>query len=138
MFVPKITSSDEQFRKRPASARARSRISATRSPVAYGAPRFADASRSARAIASPTSSGTCEPPGASRETKAPRSEVKRALIVFMSSTVVAMQRAYLAGVEVSRVILGCGNFGGIGSAPDFFGRGETEEEAHAILDAAWG
>jgi aryl-alcohol dehydrogenase-like predicted oxidoreductase len=40
-------------------------------------------------------------------------------------------------VEVSRVILGCGNFGGIGSAPDFFGRGETEAEAHAILDAAW-
>src|SRR4051794_5942608 len=137
MFVPKITSSDEQFRNPPASARARSRISATRSPVAYGAPRFADASRSVRAIASPTSSGTCEPPGASRKTKSPCSEVKRARTAFTSSTVVAMQRAYLAGVEVSRVILGCGNFGGIGSAPDFVGRGETEKEAHAILDAAW-
>jgi aryl-alcohol dehydrogenase-like predicted oxidoreductase len=42
-----------------------------------------------------------------------------------------------SGVEVSRVILGCGNFGGIGSSPAFFGRGETEDEAHAILDAAW-
>jgi aryl-alcohol dehydrogenase-like predicted oxidoreductase len=42
-----------------------------------------------------------------------------------------------SGVEVSRIILGCGNFGGIGSAPAFFGRGETETEAHAILDAAW-
>ena len=36
-----------------------------------------------------------------------------------------------------RVILGCGNFGGIGSAPAFFGQGESEEEAYAIMDAAW-
>jgi len=42
-----------------------------------------------------------------------------------------------SGIEVSRTILGCGNFGGIGSSPAFFGAGETEEEAHAILDAAW-
>jgi aryl-alcohol dehydrogenase-like predicted oxidoreductase len=37
---------------------------------------------------------------------------------------------------VSRVILGCGNFGGIGSAPDLVGKGESEDEAFAILDAA--
>jgi aryl-alcohol dehydrogenase-like predicted oxidoreductase len=48
-----------------------------------------------------------------------------------------MQRAYLGGVEVSRVILGCGNFGGIGSAPAFFGQGETREQAFALMDAAW-
>jgi aryl-alcohol dehydrogenase-like predicted oxidoreductase len=42
-----------------------------------------------------------------------------------------------SGVTVSRIILGCGNFGGIGSAPAFFGAGETEPEAHALLDAAW-
>jgi aryl-alcohol dehydrogenase-like predicted oxidoreductase len=42
-----------------------------------------------------------------------------------------------SGIEVSRIILGCGNFGGIGSAPAFFGAGETEDEAHALLDAAW-
>ena len=36
-----------------------------------------------------------------------------------------------------RVILGCGNFGGIGSAPAFFGQGESEDEAVAIMDAAW-
>ncbi|MDQ2969455.1 MAG: aldo/keto reductase [Actinomycetota bacterium] len=41
------------------------------------------------------------------------------------------------GVEVSRIILGCGNFGGIGSAPQLFGRGESEEEAFRIMDAAW-
>ena len=42
-----------------------------------------------------------------------------------------------SGVEVSRIILGCGNFGGIGSAPAFFGAGENESEAHALMDAAW-
>ena len=43
-----------------------------------------------------------------------------------------------SGIEVSRLILGCGNFGGIGSSPAFFGAGETEGEAHVLLDAAWG
>ena len=55
-------------------------------------------------------------------------------------------RAYIAmqgravgqsGVEISRLVLGCGNFGGIGSAPAFFGHGESREEAFAIMDAAW-
>jgi aryl-alcohol dehydrogenase-like predicted oxidoreductase len=41
------------------------------------------------------------------------------------------------GIKVSRIILGCGNFGGIGSAPEFFGQGESEAEAVALLDAAW-
>jgi 1-deoxyxylulose-5-phosphate synthase len=41
------------------------------------------------------------------------------------------------GLKVSAVALGCGNFGGIGSAPAFFGQGETQEEAFAIMDAAW-
>jgi aryl-alcohol dehydrogenase-like predicted oxidoreductase len=50
-----------------------------------------------------------------------------------------MERAYLGetGVRVTRVILGCGNFGGVGSAPAFFGRGESRDEAFAIMDAAW-
>jgi aryl-alcohol dehydrogenase-like predicted oxidoreductase len=38
---------------------------------------------------------------------------------------------------VSRIVLGCGNFGGIGSAPAFFGQGESREEAFALMDAAW-
>jgi aryl-alcohol dehydrogenase-like predicted oxidoreductase len=42
-----------------------------------------------------------------------------------------MQRAY------PRLILGCGNFGGIGSAPAFFGWGETREQAFELMDAAW-
>jgi aryl-alcohol dehydrogenase-like predicted oxidoreductase len=43
-----------------------------------------------------------------------------------------------SGVAVSRVILGCGNFGGVGSAPAFFGQGILREEAFRIMDAAWG
>ena len=39
-------------------------------------------------------------------------------------------------LELSRIGLGCGNFGGIGSAPELFGRGESEEEAFALMDAA--
>jgi aryl-alcohol dehydrogenase-like predicted oxidoreductase len=38
---------------------------------------------------------------------------------------------------IERVVLGCGNFGGIGSAPELFGRGEGEREAFALMDAAW-
>src|SRR5215475_4165569 len=92
---------------------------------------FALASRSARAIASPTSSGTCEPPGASRKTKPPsRSEEKRARTASTSNRVAAMERAY------PRLILGCGNFGGVGSAPAFFGMGESEAQAHALMDRA--
>jgi aryl-alcohol dehydrogenase-like predicted oxidoreductase len=50
-----------------------------------------------------------------------------------------MERAYLGGtgVRISRIVLGCGNFGGIGSAPAFFGQGESRDEAFAIMDAAW-
>ena len=50
-----------------------------------------------------------------------------------------MQRRALGqtGIEISRLVLGCGNFGGIGSAPAFFGHGESREEAFAIMDAAW-
>jgi aryl-alcohol dehydrogenase-like predicted oxidoreductase len=42
-----------------------------------------------------------------------------------------MDRAY------PRLILGCGNFGGIGSAPAFFEQGETLEQALELMDAAW-
>jgi aryl-alcohol dehydrogenase-like predicted oxidoreductase len=40
------------------------------------------------------------------------------------------------GLELSSVGLGCGNFGGIGSAPELFGAGENETEAFAIMDRA--
>ena len=40
-------------------------------------------------------------------------------------------------LELSRIGLGCGNFGGIGSAPELFGRGESREQAFELMDAAW-
>ena len=39
--------------------------------------------------------------------------------------------------ELSRIALGCGSFGGLGSAPKFFGQGMTEQQAFALMDAAW-
>ena len=38
---------------------------------------------------------------------------------------------------IARFVLGCGNFGGIGSAPELFGQGEDEPAAFALMDAAW-
>jgi len=42
-----------------------------------------------------------------------------------------------SSISVSRVILGCGNFGGVGSAPAFFGQGIPRDEAFRIMDTAW-
>jgi aryl-alcohol dehydrogenase-like predicted oxidoreductase len=42
-----------------------------------------------------------------------------------------------SGIAVSHVILGCGNFGGVGSSPAFFGQGIPQDEAFRIMDAAW-
>ncbi len=41
------------------------------------------------------------------------------------------------GLGVARIALGCGNFGGIGSAPEFFGQGLTEDQAFELMDGAW-
>jgi len=43
----------------------------------------------------------------------------------------------MAELTVARIALGCGNFGGVGSAPEFFGQGLTEDQAFALMDAAW-
>ena len=43
----------------------------------------------------------------------------------------------LSSLTVARIALGCGNFGGIGSAPEFFGQGLAEDDALALMDAAW-
>ena len=42
-----------------------------------------------------------------------------------------------SAVAVTRIVLGCGNFGGVGSAPAFFGQGTPRDEAFRILDEAW-
>ncbi len=40
-------------------------------------------------------------------------------------------------VALPRIALGCGNFGGVGSSVEWFGRGLDEEQAFAVMDAAW-
>ena len=42
-----------------------------------------------------------------------------------------------SGISVSRIILGCGNFGGVGSSPALFGQGIPKDEAFRIMDSAW-
>src|SRR5580693_3761342 len=40
-------------------------------------------------------------------------------------------------MTLGRIALGCGNFGGVGSAPAFFGQGLDDDQALALMDAAW-
>lgn len=40
-------------------------------------------------------------------------------------------------MAVDRIALGCGNFGGVGSALSLVGQGENEEQAFELMDAAW-
>ena len=42
-----------------------------------------------------------------------------------------------SGVAATRIVLGCGNFGGVGSSAAFFGQGIAHDEAFRIMDAAW-
>ncbi len=42
-----------------------------------------------------------------------------------------------SGIAFSRIVLGCGNFGGVGSSPAFFGQGIQKDEAVRIMDTAW-
>ena len=43
----------------------------------------------------------------------------------------------MTSASFPRIALGCGNFGGVGSAPEFFGQGLTTDQAFALMDAAW-
>jgi len=42
-----------------------------------------------------------------------------------------------SGVSISQIVLGCGNFGGVGSSPAFFGQGILRDEAFRIMDTGW-
>ena len=42
-----------------------------------------------------------------------------------------------SGVAITRIVLGCGNFGGIGSSPAFFGQGTAKSDAFRLMDTAW-
>jgi len=55
----------------------------------------------------------------------------------MGETLVVSRPLGRSGLTISRVALGCGNFGGVGSAPAFFGQGLTQDQAFELMDAAW-
>jgi aryl-alcohol dehydrogenase-like predicted oxidoreductase len=55
----------------------------------------------------------------------------------MRETLVVKRPLGLSGLTIPRVALGCGNFGGVGSAPGFFGQGLTQDQAFELMDAAW-
>jgi 1-deoxyxylulose-5-phosphate synthase len=55
----------------------------------------------------------------------------------MTRVVIEARTVGRSEVTAPRIALGCGNFGGIGSSPEFFGQGLDEAQAFAIMDAAW-
>jgi aryl-alcohol dehydrogenase-like predicted oxidoreductase len=63
--------------------------------------------------------------------------VPRALQLLVSARLSATRPVGPSGLAIPPIALGCGNFGGIGSAPEFFGHGLTRDEALELMDAAW-
>jgi aryl-alcohol dehydrogenase-like predicted oxidoreductase len=55
----------------------------------------------------------------------------------VSAPLAATRPVGQSGLAIPRVALGCGNFGGIGSAPEFFGQGLSSDQALELMDAAW-
>jgi aryl-alcohol dehydrogenase-like predicted oxidoreductase len=55
----------------------------------------------------------------------------------MNATLATKRPLGRSARTVPRVALGCGNFGGVGSAPEFFGQGLNADQALELMDAAW-
>ncbi len=55
----------------------------------------------------------------------------------MSTSLAATRPVGRSGLVIPPIALGCGNFGGIGSAPEFFGAGLSDDQALELMDAAW-
>src|SRR5262245_65356105 len=55
----------------------------------------------------------------------------------MSETLETRLQLGRSALTVPRIALGCGNFGGVGSAPEFFGQGLSGDQALELMDAAW-
>jgi aryl-alcohol dehydrogenase-like predicted oxidoreductase len=55
----------------------------------------------------------------------------------MNDAAPAGRPAGRGALTIPRIALGCGNFGGVGSAPEFFGQGLDEDQAFDLMDAAW-
>src|SRR5258708_14696467 len=55
----------------------------------------------------------------------------------VTATLAARRPVGDSGLAIPRIALGCGNFGGVGSAPAFFGQGLTQDQSLELMDAAW-
>jgi len=55
----------------------------------------------------------------------------------LGATIAASRPVGDSGLSIPRIALGCGNFGGVGSAPAFFGQGLTQDQSLELMDAAW-
>jgi aryl-alcohol dehydrogenase-like predicted oxidoreductase len=55
----------------------------------------------------------------------------------MSEALKSHLSAGRSALRIPPVALGCGNFGGVGSAPEFFGQGLTQDQALELMDEAW-
>src|SRR2546427_13308511 len=55
----------------------------------------------------------------------------------MSETLETKRPLGRSALKVSRIALGCGTFGGIGSYPESFGHGLSKDQALELIDAAW-
>ena len=55
----------------------------------------------------------------------------------MNATLATRRPLGRSDLTIPRVALGCGNFGGVGSAPEFFGQGLNADQALELMDAAW-
>src|SRR5690242_5050057 len=55
----------------------------------------------------------------------------------MSETLETRRPLGRSALMVPPIALGCGNFGGVGSAPEFFGQGLSQDQAFELMDAAW-
>jgi aryl-alcohol dehydrogenase-like predicted oxidoreductase len=55
----------------------------------------------------------------------------------MSETLETKVQLGRSALMIPRIALGCGNFGGVGSAPEFFGQGLDEDQAFEMMDGAW-
>ena len=54
-----------------------------------------------------------------------------------AGTEIELRHVGTTALRLPRVALGCGNFGGVGSAPQFFGQGIDEAQAFELMDSAW-
>jgi aryl-alcohol dehydrogenase-like predicted oxidoreductase len=55
----------------------------------------------------------------------------------MSETLETRRPLGRSALMVPRIALGCGNFGGVGSSPEFFDQGLSGDQAFELMDAAW-